>query len=100
MFRLFGLLLVGLVLAGCGNTTGMIENNDIQIGMSKLISKAIYFGMRAFNDPAMVAFGGSGYSPNFHEHTIVYGANKKHIFVFDPSDLLIAVTKVSLKPKS
>ena len=36
--------------------------------------------------------GDSGYLPNFHNYTIVYGENRDKIFVFDPKSLLVAIT--------
>ena len=35
MFRLFGLLLVGLVFAGCASPTKMIDSGTIKLGMSE-----------------------------------------------------------------
>ena len=35
MFRLFGLLLVGLALGGCARPTKMIDRGTIKLGMSE-----------------------------------------------------------------
>ena len=94
MFRLFGLLLVGLVLAGCASPTKMIESGTIKLGMSKTnFESKMYWGTDSYNDPGMENYGGSGYMPNFYDYTIVYGGNKNKIFVFDPNSNLVAITK-------
>lgn len=94
MFRLFGILLVGLVLAGCASPTKMIESGTIKLGMSKTdFESKMYWGTDSYNDPGMENYGGSGYMPNFYDYTIVYGGNKNKIFVFDPNSNLVAITK-------
>jgi hypothetical protein len=93
MFRLFGLLLVGLVLAGCASPTKMIESGTIKLGMSKHdFESKMFWGTDVDNDPGMENHGGSGYMPNLYDYTIVYGGNRDKIFVFDPESILVAIT--------
>ena len=93
MFRLFGLLLVGLVLAGCASPIKMIESGVVKLGMSKEdFESKMYWGTDVYDDPGMRNYGGSGYMPNFYDYTIVYGGNRNKIFVFDPNSTLVAIT--------
>ncbi|MDB4852970.1 caspase family protein, partial [Alphaproteobacteria bacterium] len=93
MFRLFGLLLVGLVLAGCASPTKMIDSGTIKLGMSKHdFESKMFWGTDVYDDPSMENHGGSGYMPNFYDYTIVYGGNRDKIFVFDPKSILVAIT--------
>ena len=93
MFRLFGLLFVGLVLAGCASPTKMIESGTIKLGMSKHdFESKMFWGTDVYDDPGMENHGGSGYMPNFYDYTIVYGGNRDKIFVFDPKSILVAIT--------
>ena len=78
MFRLFGLLLVGLVLAGCASPTKMIESGTIKLGMSKHdFESKMFWGTDIDDDPGMENRGGSGYVPNFYDYTIVWGNRDK-----------------------
>ena len=93
MFKLFVLLLVGLVLVGCAGTTSMIESGSIKLGMSKQdFESKMYWGTDSYNDPGMETYGGSGYIPNFYDYTIAYGGNRNKFFVFDPDSILVAMT--------
>ena len=93
MFRLFGILLAGLVFAGCASPTKMIDSGTIKLGMSKHdFESKMFWGTDVYDDPGMENHGGSGYMPNFYDHTIVYGGNRDKIFVFDPESILVAIT--------
>ena len=92
MFKLFGLLFVGLMLAGCASPTKMIDNGTIKLGMTKQdFESKMFWGTDVYDDPGMENYGGTGYMPNFHDYTIVYGGNKDKIFVFDPKSILVAI---------
>ena len=93
IYRLFGIMLVGLILAGCSSPISMIEKGSIKLGMSKRdFESKMYWGTDVYNDPGMENYGGSGYMPNFYNYTIAYGGNRNIFFVFDPDSILIATT--------
>ena len=67
-------MLIGFVLAGCASPTEMIDRGTIKLGMSKQdFESKMYWGTDIDDDPGMENHGGSGYLPNFHNYTIVYG---------------------------
>jgi len=71
----------------------MIESGTVKLGMSKEdFESKMYWGTDVHDDPGMRNHGGSGYMPNFHDYTIVYGGNRNKIFVFDPNSTLVATT--------
>ena len=89
------IMLCFALITGCSTTSQLIENGDIQLGMTlEDFESAMFWRSDVDSDPFMESHGGSGYGHDklFYGYRLAYGGNQEKVFVFDRHSVLVAIT--------